>query len=516
MVWVDSPTVQPYAIYTTSLWVDKNTEGSLEPKRPPQAPRLRTQNANLVPQRTRNENYREVVQLRINTNISALNAWKNLSVTGDMMSKSLEKLSSGFRINRAADDAAGLAISEKMRAQTAGLRQASRNAQDGISLIQTAEGALNETHAILQRMRELANQAVNETNTQEDRLEIQKELEQLKEELNGISERTEFNGLKLLNGSLGARGASSDPSNVKVVSATGLTTGDYDVTITKAATKAATSLTFDGTDDKFDEIVTDNNTLYINGVEVDLTGVTTLGGLKDSIVKIADKAGVEVDVTGQKLTLTAIEYGTGHKVELGGDVGQAIKAADSFDEEDGVHAEADVVVGDVTTHIVGVGQEAVYSGAQFSLTGLQNSTATVTVTKSGARMQIGANAGQEMVADISEVSAKTLGTEEKKVSDIGVSSTDYAKEALSVIDAALNQVSSERSKLGAFQNRLDHTINNLQTAAENLTAAESRIRDVDMALEMATFTRHQILMQAGTAMLAQANMAPQSVLRLLG
>ncbi len=453
--------------------------------------------------------------MRINTNISALNAWKNLSVTGDMMSKSLEKLSSGFRINRAADDAAGLAISEKMRAQTAGLRQASRNAQDGISLIQTAEGALNETHAILQRMRELANQAVNETNTQEDRLEIQKELEQLKEELNGISERTEFNGLKLLNGSLGARGSSSDPSNVKVVSATGLTTGDYEVTITEAATKASKDVTFDDSTNKIeDAVAAGDKKLYINGVEVDLTGVTTVSGLRDAIVKVADKAGVEVEIDDQELTLTATNYGSAHKIELGGGVGAAIQAKAT--SVAGIDAEADVVVGDVTTHIAGVGQEAVYSGAQFSLTGAKDSTATVTVTKSGARMQIGANAGQEMVADISEVSARTLGTEEKKVSDIGVSSTDYAKEALSVIDAALNQVSSERSKLGAFQNRLDHTINNLQTAAENLTAAESRIRDVDMALEMATFTRHQILMQAGTAMLAQANMAPQSVLRLLG
>lgn len=276
--------------------------------------------------------------MRINTNVSALNAWKNLAVTGGLMQKSLEKLSSGYRINRAADDAAGLAISEKMRAQTSGLNQAARNAQDGISLIQTAEGALNETHAILQRMRELMVQAGNGTNSDEDAAAIQAEIEQLITEIDGISDRTEFNGTKLLDGS-----------------------------------NAAT----------------------------------------------------------------------------------------------------------------------------------------------GIMLQIGANAGQTLEVKIAGMSASDL---QVTTAAIDVTSFDTLTfdTQLDAIDNAIEKVSTARSELGAYQNRLEHTINNLQTAAENLSAAQSRIRDVDMALEMANFTRHQILQQAGTAMLAQANVQTQSVLKLLG
>ena len=264
--------------------------------------------------------------MRINTNISALNAWKNLSVTDNLMAKSLEKLSSGYRINRAADDAAGLAISEKMRAQISGLRQATRNAQDGISLIQTAEGALNETHSILQRMRELAVQAANGTMENGDQVAIQKEVTQLLAEVDRIASKTSFNNKILLNGSLS----------------------------------------------------------------------TTL--------------------------------------------------------------------------------------------------------------LIGANSDAAITFSISSMAA----------SDLSIASLSITGDnAIASLDAAINSVATQRADLGALQNRLEHTINNLNTAAENLAAAESRIRDVDMALEMASFTRHQILLQAGTAMLAQANIRPQSVLNLL-
>jgi len=268
----------------------------------------------------------------INHNIMALNAWRGLSQTNSALSKSMEKLSSGLRINRAADDAAGLAISEKMRGQIRGLNQAVRNAQDGISLLQTAEGALNETHSILQRMRELAVQSANDTNTDADRVQIQQEVNQLLEELNRIAENTEFNTQKLLDGTL-----------------------------------------------------------------------------------------------------------------------------------------------------------------------------------SGALIHIGANASQFLSITIATMTASALG-----VNSVTVSTQAAANQAVSTVQSAIDKVSSERSKLGAIQNRLEHTIANLGVAAENLTAAESRIRDVDMAQEMMNFTRNQILVQAGTVMLAQANMAPQAVLRLLG
>lgn len=270
--------------------------------------------------------------MRINNNIMALNAHRQLAINQANSSKSMEKLSSGFRINRAGDDAAGLAISEKMRGQIRGLKQASRNAQDGISLIQTAEGALNESHAILQRMRELAVQSSTDTNTDDDRAELQKEVSALIEELDRIGSNIEFNTQKLLDGNF-----------------------------------------------------------------------------------------------------------TGKKIHIGANVDQAITI------------------------------------------GISNMTAT----------------GLE-------------------VKNVNIATQTGANTAISTIDTAIKTLSSQRSSLGALQNRLEHTINNLNNAAENLQAAESRIRDVDMAEEIMAFTKNSILQQAATAMLAQANMAPQTVLQLLG
>ena len=374
--------------------------------------------------------------MRINTNISALNSWRNLSVTGNLMAKSLEKLSSGYRINRAADDAAGLAVSEKMRAQTSGLKQAARNAQDGISLIQTAEGALNESHAILQRMRELTVQAGNGTNKADDLQKIQEELTNLADELTGIAQRTEFNGQKLIDGTLGAKTENEG---------TGLVDGTGDFKI------------------------------------VDVTGA-----------KVDTGYAVDTVTTGE-ITVTSGD----------GLVSQTITVADL----------AAVKVGD-RYHFdkVGITLEA----QQTDVTGLAGGTAATSqfdVTASGVAFQIGANVSQTLSVSMNAMGKTDLAVDTIDVTDFGTTTFDLQLQA---IDDAISTVSSERSKLGAWQNRLEHTINNLQTADENLTAAESRIRDVDMALEMANFTRHQILQQAGTAMLAQANVSTQSVLKLLG
>lgn len=273
--------------------------------------------------------------LQVNTNVAALNAYRHLSSTQSSMNTSLERLSSGLRINRAADDAAGLAISEKLRAQTNGLSQATSNAQDAISLVQTAEGALNETHSILQRMRQLAVQSGNDTNTADDRTAIQSEVTALNDELDRIANTTQFNGQNLLDG-------------------TGGTTGTF---------------TF----------------------------------------------------------------------------------------------------------------------------------------------QIGANSGQTVDVAFAKADTTTLGT-----GTLDVSTSAGAATALTAIDAAIKTVSGNRADLGAVQNRLQHTINSLSVASENAAAAESRIRDTDMAKEMSSFSRSQILSQAGVSMLAQANSAPQSVLKLLG
>lgn len=276
--------------------------------------------------------------MRINNNIQALNAYRNLSITNFKSSKNMEKLSSGLRINRAADDAAGLAISEKMRSQIRGLKMAERNALDGVSLIQTAEGAINEIHAMLQRMNELAVQAANDTNSDDERSAIQDEIDQLIEAIDDIAERTEFNGKKLLNGT------------------------------------------------------------FVSGV-----------------------------------------------------------------------------------------------------------------------LQTGASEGETLAVSISSITTSELGTSGTKINDINVfiNSGAGAGPAITVIQAAIEQTSKIRSELGAIQNRLEHTIYNLQTTTENLTASESRIRDADMALEMTEFAKNNILNQAGIAMLAQANQLPQGVLQLL-
>ena len=355
--------------------------------------------------------------MRINNNIMALNAHRQLGVNQGGAAKSMEKLSSGLRINRAGDDAAGLAISEKMRAQVRGLKQASRNAQDGISLIQTAEGALNESHAILQRMRELATQAAHETYNPEDLGEIQKEINQLSEEVTRIATQTEFNTKNLLGGGFSAKFHIGANSGQNVT----LTIGAMDA----ETLKVGQELTAEG----------------INLVDSDAATVYTWH-----------------------------------------DAGATIHSA-MVEADDGI--DADAVVADVagyyavTAPVTDTGEEA---------------QGTATLMIEGAQLAAG-----ETVA-----------------SGIDVSNQAAADSAITTINTAIETVSAERSMLGAMQNRLEHTIANLGTSAENLQAAESRIRDLDMAEEIMAFTKNNILQQAATAMLAQANMAPQSVLQLLG
>ncbi|WLP60833.1 flagellin Hag [Bacillus pumilus] len=318
--------------------------------------------------------------MRINHNIAALNTLNRLSANNGASQKNMEKLSSGLKINRAGDDAAGLAISEKMRGQIRGLEMASKNAQDGISLIQTAEGALTETHSILQRVRELVVQAGN-TGTQDkesDLQSIQDEIKALQEEVDGISNRTEFNGKKLLDGTFkaGTPGTPAIP-------------GDPDDAGTPAVPATGNDLVF-----QIGANATQQISVHIEKMSTDALGVKDADGI------VANQSLKDIDVR---------------------------KFADN-------------------------------------------------------------------AADATDVGFDTQ---------------------LSIVDAAINQVSAQRGKLGAVQNRLEHTINNLGASAENLTAAESRIRDVDMAKEMSEFTKNNILSQASQAMLAQANQQPQNVLQLL-
>jgi len=457
----------------------------------------------------------------INHNLMAMNTHRQLGMNQAGASKSMEKLSSGFRINRAGDDAAGLAISEKMRGQIRGLKQASRNAQDGISLIQTAEGALNETHAILQRMRELAVQAANDTNVGVDRNEIQKEIAQLNSDIDRIAGTTEFNTQKLLNGSFGAQAQSADTGTLDVVSATGLKLGTYNVTVDIAATQATKTSGDEATDAAVVAAVAAGG-LVINGIAIDTTGVNSVAGLITAVNNYADETGVKITAGASgsdAIVLTANEYGSDAKIDLAG--------SHTAWTADGVFGSVATVAGKdaevtfenpegISQTVTGTGQKVVYGSAEFTATAAAAAASTTfEVTSAGATIHIGANQDQAMLIDVNEMSTTTLGNKDDKIKDVSVLTQKGADEAIKTINDAIEMVSAERSKLGAFQNRLDHAISNLGTSAENLQAAESRIRDLDMAEEIMAFTKNNILQQAATAMLAQANQQPQSVLQLL-
>ncbi|KAF2962123.1 flagellin [Fervidobacterium sp. 2310opik-2] len=386
--------------------------------------------------------------MRINHNVNALNSWRNISMTNMDMSKTLERLSSGLRINRAGDDAAGLAISEKMRGQIKGLDMAIKNSQDAISLIQTAEGALTEVHSILQRMRELGVQAASDTNTNVDRNQIQAELDQLREEIDRIARTTEFNTKKLLDGKL--EGFKNTP-DAKVV-----TGGNINVQIS-----TVTNAVKEGT---YVFEVGQLNGSATSALDVKITLITASG----STSKVTNIVNGTQTFAGITFTWTGTQFALS-------DFGGALPVNEVIDSA-----------------VVRV--EARYTANNQLV------------------FQIGANEGHNMIAGIDDMSAKALGL---LTSTLKVTDQNSAEKTIMVVDAAIHRVSTARAALGAIQNRLEHTIANLGVAAENLTAAESRIRDADMAKEMMQFTKQQILLQSSMSMLAQANAQPQQVLQLL-
>lgn len=557
----------------------------------------------------------------INHNLMANNAIRNMNINSGNASKSMQKLSTGLRINGAADDAAGLGISEKMRGQIRGLDQASSNAQDGISMTQTAEGALNETTSILQRMRELANQAANGTNTTADRSSIQDEVNQLTSEINRIGNTTEFNTQKLLNGGIGSN------DGQKLTKATSAT-----MSITSAQTagtiSAGTTITVDGQTFDLGGVVLQSSTA---GATALAANVSALGNASSGSTKLSDL--VDITATTAGMTFTDKSQGSNSKITIGTQVSAALAntstqgtkvgtdttveraglqgtgsltaaattltANNSIKITVGSESAVDVVLTDTTKTYDTANADANVAKAamtdlvkdlnaslqkagmsdkvevslskdntlQFvSKTGQDitvadgvgtNMTAALTFTASsttsvgvniqqivgpGAQgsgfsttFQIGANKGQSMSLNINDMRAAALGitgnagqagfaatngvtdgtTDVKQEAALNVMDKTQASKALSTLDKATALVSAERGKLGAIQNRLEHTINNLGVASENLTTAESRIRDVDMAKEMSSFSKNNILSQAAQAMLAQANQQPQQVLQLL-
>ncbi|WP_289140206.1 flagellin [uncultured Brevibacillus sp.] len=599
--------------------------------------------------------------MRINHNIQALNAYRNLSQNQGTVSKHLEKLSSGLRINRAADDAAGLAISEKMRSQIRGLAMAERNTMDGISLIQTGEGALGTSHEILQRMRELAVQSANGTLADQDREAVQNEIDQLTQELDRISRTTQFNGKNLLSGSADGKSfASTGSKDLKYIGS-----GTWDGKLTAdPSSKAAVQVNLDINLGKLDDTATDGTIFTINGInyELDVTGDGVGPGsvavpitgwknqapppaalneadAKDNVNNVLDalkKAITAKDPTfdtNESVVTPATETGAAAGFDTDGvlllktskymspkdasqiSVSTTAAAGVVFSEEgnpattttkligktdasgsksvslnfDDVPKAGDKLKIDNMTIKFGTPAAAYNAGtneitidptnktvadilkevnqaladvaatdadalpnlseARVSGNGLELSTnktddgstngLVIQITdadfesKAGQelilQMQIGANAQESMNINIGVMDAASLGlargADHKTIIDtpgvdalagIDVSSSqEAANKAISIIDAAVKKVSEERSKLGAYQNRMEHTVTNLTTANENLTAAESRIRDADMAMEMTNFTKNNIINQSATAMLAQANQLPQGILQLL-
>ena len=534
-------------------------------------------------------------------NMTAMNTNRQLGISTGALAKSTEKLSSGYRINRAADDAAGLAISEKMRSQIRGLNQASTNAQDGISMIQTAEGALQESHSILQRMRELTIQAANGTETDEDRGNIQDEITQLQDELDRIAETTEFNTMKLLDGSLSGA-ASTTKAGPKF--------GTYDATLKGFVTSNVAGVSIntavtaedggesaiwsaDGktltlnlaknttyTEAELDKLIKDakqedsaateapaqielnlNNGTYTSGADgTTTTGATTVAGVKASNevkLSVTAASGQFVGVTSIKIT--ANKYGEDNNITINltfdaavGDeefeVGTAATYATTGKISDkGVYdlklsTGVEYTEKDIEKLLAEAGFSATveFNGpdpdeantlfvtdsnvtAQFVLTsgaGLGDTDAylgqknyDVQGGGEGVTLQVGANYGQTIDFGIGDMSSVALGVDGTKVD---VSTQVGAQNSIENIDAGIAAVSKQRSLLGAIQNRLEHTISNLDNTAENLQSAESGIRDVDMASEMVQFSKNNILQQAAQSMLAQANQANQGVLSLLG
>lgn len=396
--------------------------------------------------------------MRINTNLNAMTALNSATKNTALAGSSMEKLSSGLKINKAADNATGLAISEKMRSQIRGLDQASQNTQDGISVVQTAEGAIEEVGNIVQRMRELAVQGANETNTGSDRAKISEELTQLHEEIDRIAESTQFNGKDLLNGK-------NEVRTEKVYSMAGNTAGNL-----KADVKVEKGFDFEGLGKGDLKVDTNSDKGKVSFKDTNITGygitVSDIDGVtgqikKDAIITITDRNGKTM----------------------------------SFTAEANIAAADEVKLGTIDT------TDKSINGKEISL-------------------QVGANTSdsQTLKVKIENVSTKSLGLDSKIIATMakeGPNGTEAANKMIDSLDNALERVNTSRANLGAMQNRLETTASNLTTSNENLTAAESRIRDVDVAEEMMNLSKLNLINQAAQAMMSQAKSQPEGVMQLL-
>lgn len=461
--------------------------------------------------------------MRLNHNALAYTANNNLNAINNNLTKSMQRLSSGYKVNKSSDDPAAKAISQRMEAQIRGLSKAVDNSNDGISLIQTAEGALDEVHSILARIRELAVRGANEVYEEVDRDAMQDEIRQLQEELDRISESTEFNGRKLLNGELNKKGY-VDTDGLSIVEIGGdIEPGEYGITVKATGTQAKTNLTVlaGGT------VITKEQagTVTINGLEVRVEEGDTSDDVNEKIRNAAAKIGIDYNITtgelvsqqsgkSQSITVKATSddlrallgtnqptvYGTDAKAEFMTDNGKRIGFADTATiDTDGNR----ITVTDKN------GFKMVYDAQLDSPTGGIGDAAVTVLSAGPMVIQIGNNEGQTLNVNISKTTAESL-----EINHINVYTNAYASEAIERVDDAVAKISGIRSALGAYQNRLDHTVNNLETADENLTSAVSRIRDTDMAEEITEYTQQNVLSQSALQMLIKSNARPEGLLQL--
>ena len=453
-------------------------------------------------------------------NMQAMNANRMLNVTTSAQSKSTEKLSSGYRINRAADDAAGLTISEKMRKQIRGLDQASTNAEDGVSSVQTAEGALTEVHSMLQRMNELATQAANGTNSKDsDRQAIQDEIDQLTTEIDRVSETTKFNETYLLKGDKGATKNVYMNGHDAGLKGT-LTDSAKSATFVMDELKAGDKVTIAGKEYSIGSTADEAKASYANAAAGDKV---TIDGTEYTVVDAA--TGTE-DADNNKLKVTSLDG----KVKDGSVVSYKTskltvmtdKNNDRVDDDDSSVISKDVAEGKILSELTAANNIGTVDQAATVAKAAANGKTTYTITKGYAtvadtlsfNLHVGADADMtnKINVSIDSMDSASLGIKGLNIKDDSGNAATYAVDAIS---DAISKVSSQRSSLGAVQNRLEHTINNLDNVVENTTTAESRIRDTDMASEMVNYSKNNILAQAGQSMLAQANQSTQGVLSLL-
>lgn len=470
--------------------------------------------------------------MRINHNSMALNASDHFATVNKNIAKSMERLSSGYKITSPADDAAGLAISTKMNAQIKGLERAARNSNDGISVIQSAEGGLSEIQNILARMRELATQAANDVLAEDDRDSIQEEIDSLRDEIDQIVDTTAFNDQKLLNGDITRRSLSSDKNIKATYISESVHTGEYNIQVTKAAEQAsmATGISSGGGAITADQA----GTVKVNGFEVKITEGMTMTEVFDEMQTHLYKIGIDVYASadgttesdfssGDSVYFRTKGYGSSKKIEIqisNPELATALGLTDGARSE-GTDCEATIdttgtgfsTTASVTTdgNTVRVVDRNGFEMQFEAEPGESNIDSTIEVLSAGTMIiQTGGNEGEQISIDIPSVGAKGL-----KVDDLIMYTHEAASKAITAIDEAVKKVSAIRSKLGAYENRLDDNYDNLQVQNESITEAYSRIMDTDMAEELTNYTQLEVLSQAAIEMIKKSNERPESILQLL-